>query len=83
MLVTPTPEGVMGPWRPELAECGAVTGGEPGSSWGGELQGTAVAPPSWSGLLPVLQRPQRLLSPSARAGAGVLAAPPMSDPPGV
>ena len=35
----------MGPWRPELAKCGAVTRGEPeGSSWGGALQGTAVAP---------------------------------------
>ena len=44
MLVTLTSEGVLGSWRPELAECGAVTRGEPGSRWGGGLKGHCRGP---------------------------------------
>ena len=44
MLVTLPSEGVLGSWRPELAECGAVTRGEPGPRWGGGLKGHCRGP---------------------------------------
>ena len=82
MLVTLPSEGVLGCWRPELAECGAETRGEPGSRWGGGLKGHCHGPSfSCSDLVPAPGLPMQHCSPSA-PGARVLAALPMSDPPG-